>query len=91
MIVRFSPDGKRIFTCGRDDGDVKSWDAATGKPLGLFHADDRPLENMAISPDGTILAIVSQSEVATLWHVGRHPPGQALSAWRRGAGRRLLE
>ena len=70
VIVRFSPDGKQIFTCGRDDGDVKTWDAATGRLLGSFHADDRPLENMAISPDGTILAVVSQSEIATLWHVG---------------------
>ena len=74
VIVRFSPDNRRIFTCGRDDGDVKTWDTATGKPLGSFHADDRPLENMAISPDGMFLAVVSQSEIATLWHVGSNVP-----------------
>ena len=76
VIVRFRPDGRQIFTCGRDDGDVKAWDTATGQLVGRFHADDRPLENMAISPDGTVLAVVGQSEIATLWTPGASPsPG----------------
>ena len=69
LIVVFTPDGSRVISCGREDGDVKIWDAASGRWLGSFHVDDRLLENMALSPDGKILAIVGHAEVATLWYL----------------------
>jgi eukaryotic-like serine/threonine-protein kinase len=64
--VAFSPDGKRLATAssservggphGYPGGEVKVWDAETGKELGRF--DDLPhaANGVAFSPDGKLLA-----------------------------------
>jgi WD40 repeat protein len=66
-IVLFTPDGRRVVSCGRDDGDVKTWDATTGRLLGALHTGVTGVDNMALSPDGTVVAVVGGSEIASLW------------------------
>ena len=75
LCVAFEPDGKRFITCASDDwwgpnfrgtaGEVKRWELATGKevfdytpPGGL------PTYGVAVSPDGTKLAISGGANLA---------------------------
>ncbi len=54
--VAFSPDGTRIVTGGGEfnkAGEVKVWDAATGKSLLELKGHTSPVSSVAFSPDGT--------------------------------------
>ncbi|HVK08417.1 MAG TPA: WD40 repeat domain-containing protein, partial [Gemmataceae bacterium] len=75
LCVAFEPDGKHFITCASEDwwgpnfrgiaGEVKRWDLATGKvvfdytPPGGF-----PTYGVAVSPDGTKLAIGGGANLA---------------------------
>ncbi|MHB1559885.1 MAG: WD40 repeat domain-containing protein, partial [Isosphaeraceae bacterium] len=72
-IVLFTPDGRRLVSCEREDGEVKVWDVATGRLVDSFPGNVPLLENMAISPDGRTLAVVSQASDAVLWDLTRKP------------------
>ena len=49
--VAFSPDSKKLLTCGRD-AKVKLWDAENGKLLKTFEGLKEDPEAVAFSPDG---------------------------------------
>ena len=66
-IVLFMPDGRGVISCGRDDALVKTWDAMTGEPIRSVVGDTSALENMAISSDGSHLAVAGHSGLATVW------------------------
>lgn len=53
--LAYSPDGARIFSVGRD-GNLKAWDASTGKPLGECHLNE-DLYAIALSPDSASIAV----------------------------------
>jgi WD40 repeat protein/serine/threonine protein kinase/tetratricopeptide (TPR) repeat protein len=71
--VAFSPDGKRFVTGGlqvaktRVIGEVKVWDAITGKPLVTMKGNELPVLSVAFSPDGTRIATASDDKTATVW------------------------
>ena len=46
----FSPDGSRVFTCGRD-GTARIWDLGNGEELSRIVANE-PLNNVLVSEDG---------------------------------------
>jgi WD40 repeat protein len=50
LVVRFSPDGKRLYTGGFDRC-VREWDAATGSLRSEFKHSDA-VQTLALSPDG---------------------------------------
>jgi WD40 repeat protein len=54
--VAFSADGHRLASTG-EDGTVKVWDAATGRPLHAFQGHRGPVYTVAFSPDGNRLAL----------------------------------
>ena len=71
--VAFSQDGKRFVTGGlrhtktHGGGEVKVWDAITGKVLVTVNRIDAPVLGVAFSPDGTRIATASDDKTATVW------------------------
>jgi WD40 repeat protein len=58
-----SPDGKALLTL-REDGAVRFWDRATGRPLRAIRLKGVSLSLMALMPDGTALACAGRDEQA---------------------------
>jgi WD40 repeat protein len=73
----FSPDGQRIlgiarsFTQGQGGVDftARIWDAYTGKELTIFSGHETWIRDMALSPDGRLLATGSEDGTTRLWDV----------------------
>jgi WD40 repeat protein len=73
-VLAFSPDGKRLLT-GDEVGNLRIWDAATGRELVTMGFERRPVNGVAWTPDGkTVLA--------------RHGDG-SVSRWDATEGRQL--
>jgi RNA polymerase sigma factor (sigma-70 family) len=76
--VAFSPDGKLLAAgwgangsgAGAPGGEVKLWEAATGKPLGSLTGHKRLVMSVAFSPDGKTLVSGSLDCTTRLWDVG---------------------
>ena len=67
--VAFSADGRFVVSGGRYDNTVKLWDAATGQELRTFTGHSQPIESVAFSPTGDMIASVSGDQVVMLWDV----------------------
>jgi WD40 repeat protein len=66
MTVAFHPDDKHLVT-GQQDGTIRFWDSHTGRPLGVFGTQGKPLRGVAFSRDGRHLASASVSGEIKLW------------------------
>ncbi len=64
-VVAFSPDGKTAVT-GGDDGDVRLWDATTGRQVGSSLQARSALTVLAFSRDGRTL-LTGCDDGAILW------------------------
>jgi WD40 repeat protein len=62
--LQFNADGTRLVTVA-SDGTSRIWDAATGQALLTVFGDDARIKSAAFSPDGTLLATLSQQSVQT--------------------------
>jgi WD40 repeat protein/serine/threonine protein kinase len=62
----FSPDGKFVVT-GGDDGMVRLWDAATGRPIGPVLRHPREVFSVRFSLDGKSILSGSLDGAARLW------------------------
>jgi WD40 repeat protein len=66
--VLFTPDGRRLFSHGYDNG-IRVWDVAAGKPLHVLNGGEaNSLDQMAVTPDGKVLATSGRMEVR-FWDV----------------------
>jgi WD40 repeat protein len=61
--------GRRI-AAGMTDGSVRIWDAVSGKVLGPPLTMRPDLRELALSPDGSVLAALGEDGVFTVWRVG---------------------
>jgi hypothetical protein len=68
--LAFDPEGKRLATAGGkqgEAGEVKLWDAATGRELLTLTGHTQPINSVAFSPDGKTLLTASDDDTIRLW------------------------
>jgi WD40 repeat protein len=68
--VAFSPDGKRLASCGYDKI-IRIWDTATGKPTGVLKEHTEAVYAVAFSASGTLLASASADRSIKIWDVAK--------------------
>ncbi len=66
--VAFSPDGKRLATCG-EDKITRLWDAGTHRTIATMHGHSDAVQAVAFSPDGETLATGGSDSSVRLWSV----------------------
>src|SRR5262245_24178013 len=54
--LAFAPDGSRLYS-GGDDGKVLAWDMESFESEVVLDFAPHPVEALAVSPDGTLLAV----------------------------------
>ena len=64
--VVFSPDGKRIASCG-EDMTVRVWSTDTGEMLRTIVGHEGAVMGVDMSPDGKIIASCSEDKTVRLW------------------------
>ncbi len=66
-VLLFSPDGKTL-ACGEGQN-VKLWDITTGELITTFRGHTGLVDNLAFSPDGSILASASGDGTVLYWNI----------------------
>ena len=59
--VAYSPDGKKLYSVG--DSTLRTWDPATGEPLGRIDTGSEVSACLAVSPSGRFVATGNDSEI----------------------------
>ena len=83
--VVFTPDGKRLFSCGKAralrgmqrsrevPSEIKLWDAATGQRLDLaLEGSTDAVRQIALSPDGAYLGAACGLDGIQVWNLATH-------------------
>ena len=70
----FSPDGRRLATCGTDQS-IHIWEIATGRKLGDLKGHANEVRAVTFSPDGRMLASAGKDGTVRLWDAEPPRPG----------------
>jgi RNA polymerase sigma factor (sigma-70 family) len=86
LPLAWSPDGKLLAIGGKlQDGAIHLLDAATGKELRRFAGQrNSPVQSVAFSPDGTLLATGSHEPIIRLWKTTTGTEAPPLKGTERG-------
>lgn len=68
-VLVFSFDS-RLLASSQDGGEVRLWDARTGKNVGILYQDGDSYDALAFSPDGKTLAGGSDCRWVSVWDIG---------------------
>jgi WD40 repeat protein len=79
--LSLSSDGRTV--AAGSGGEVRLWDAGTGRHLRTIAVPDGPLHALALLPDGRFLLVGAEHAPLTLWDVAT---GQPVRAWARHTG-----
>ncbi|MGE3780745.1 MAG: protein kinase, partial [Pirellulaceae bacterium] len=66
-IAAFSPDGKKIVTCGYYDGLITIWDAASAEVIRQFKGHESYVLSAVFSPDGRQILSADIEEIVKVW------------------------
>jgi WD40 repeat protein len=78
LTAAFSPDGRRVAVAGKQ-GDIRVYDAGTGREVLTLRGHGGPIHTIAFSPDGKRLLSASDDGSARVWDVA--PPAQGSPSW----------
>ncbi len=68
LAVAFSPDGV-LLAAATGDGDIRLWEAESGKPIMTMHGHKDWVWSIAFSPNGQLLASGGEDQTIRLWEV----------------------
>jgi WD40 repeat protein len=82
--VAFTPDGTTLLAAG-EDGFVRLWDLATGRPRGTRLRHEAIVFGLAVHPNGQTFVTAGGDRTARLWEMGRSRarPPDPLAALRQ--------
>jgi len=66
--VRFSPDGRRLFSASLDRS-IRIWDVATGAAIAVLGEHPQYVADVAVSPDGGRVTSIGQEGTLRIWDV----------------------
>lgn len=75
--VVFSPDGKRIASCG-EDMTVRIWSTDSGEMLRTLVGHEGAVMGVDMSPDGKVIASCSEDKTVRLWDANTGEPMRIL-------------
>ena len=80
--LAFSSDGRRLYTAGYD-GNVRAWDVAGRREIGLLAGAAGTIWTIDISPDGRRLAAAGEDKIIRIWRLDRRAEPMRLTGHER--------